>query len=142
MIETATPWRERMARAIGERAVTGRLLTSTTAISSAEEKARLFRETGAMAVDMESLAVAEAARAHQLAFLAVRVIVDSAFDALPRAVAAAANDKGHLNVWRLMGALARDPAELPPLIRLAQRYKAANRSLARVARAGALASTP
>jgi adenosylhomocysteine nucleosidase len=143
VVETATSWRKRVAERIGSRdVITGRLLTSTMAVGSIADKSRLFRETGAAAVDMESLAVAEAARVHQLPFLAVRVIVDSASDALPRAVTAAANDKGHLHVWRLMGALAREPAELAPLIRLAQRYRAANRSLAAVARVGALAPYP
>jgi adenosylhomocysteine nucleosidase len=141
-IETATSWRQRLAAAIGARVVTGRLLTSATAIGSIADKARLFRQTGAAAVDMESLAVAEVARAHHLPFLAVRVIVDSASDALPRVVTAAANHKGHLDLWRLMAALAREPAELAPLIRLAQRYRAANRSLAAVARVGALAPYP
>ncbi len=145
-VAIAGSWRERVAEAIAARAarernpiVTGRLLTSATAVGSLADKARFFRESGAAAVDMESLAVAQAAHAHQKPFLAVRVIVDSATDALPRAVTAAANEKGHLHIWRLIGALARDPAELAPLIRLAQRYRAANRSLAAVARLGSLA---
>jgi adenosylhomocysteine nucleosidase len=145
-LASASPWRERVAVALAARAapklnsvVTGRLLTSPTAIGSQAEKARMFRETGAAAVDMESLAVAEVARAQQKPFLAVRVIVDGAADSLPRAVTAAANDQGHLHVWRLIGALAREPTELGPLIRLACRYRAASRSLAEVARLGSLA---
>lgn len=146
VLASASPWRERVAAALAargapreKRVVTGKLLTSATAIGSRAEKARLFRETGAAAVDMESLAVAEAARAQQKPFLAVRVIVDGATDSLPRAVTAAANDQGYLHVWRLVGALARVPAELGPLIRLARRYRAASRSLAAVARLGSLA---
>ena len=140
-IETARDWCERLGAALAtQRPVTrGRLLTSRTAIGSPADKATLFRETGAAAVDMESLAVAEVARVHRLPFIAVRVIVDSAADALPRAVTAAADSEGHLQIWRLMGALARTPADLAPLIRLARRYRAANRSLAAVARAGSLA---
>jgi hypothetical protein len=85
---------------------------------------------------MESLAIAEVANTHRLPFIAVRVIVDSAADALPQAVTAAADNEGHLQIWRLMGALARTPADLAPLLRLARRYRAANRSLAAVARVG------
>jgi hypothetical protein len=88
---------------------------------------------------MESLAIAEIAQTHGLPFIAVRVIVDSAGDSLPRAVTAAADSEGHLQVWRLMGELLRTPADLGPLLRLAQRYRAANRSLAAVARVGSLA---
>jgi hypothetical protein len=67
------------------------------------------------------------------------VIVDSAEDVLPRAITAAADSAGHLQLWRLLGALVLAPTDLAPLIRLAQRYRAANRSLAAVARAGSLA---
>jgi hopanoid-associated phosphorylase len=143
-IVTASYWRKRLSEAITARhdvpqVVEGRLLTSPRAIGSLDDKATLFRQTGAAAVDMESLAIAEIAQTHQLPFIAVRVIVDSAGDAVPRAVTAAADGEGHLQVWRLLGALMRTPADLAPLLRLAQRYRAANRSLAAVARAGSLA---
>jgi adenosylhomocysteine nucleosidase len=130
-------WRERLAATIEARS--GRLLTSARSVGSVEDKAALFRGTGAVAVDMESAAIAEVAEQHGLPFLAVRVVVDSAEDVLPRAVTAAADNEGHLHIWRLIGALALAPNELAPLIRLAQRYRAANRSLASIARTGSLA---
>jgi len=116
----------------------GALLSSPQAIASVVAKRTLFRETGAVAVDMESYAIAELACAHRLPFLAVRVIVDRATDELPRAVAASADAAGPLRIWRLMSALARTPSELAPLLRLARRYRAASRSLAAVARVSAL----
>jgi adenosylhomocysteine nucleosidase len=99
----------------------------------------LFRETGAAAVDMESLAVAQAAQARQLPFIAVRVIVDNAADDLPHAVTAAADAAGQLQLWPLLIALARSPSDLAPLVRLAWRYRAASRSLAAIAPAVSLA---
>jgi adenosylhomocysteine nucleosidase len=142
---TAPHWRARLSEAVRTQGATalpivlqGRLLTSPKAIGSLSDKAALFQQTGAAAVDMESLAIAEIAHTHQLPFIAIRVIVDSAEDALPRAVTAAADSEGHLQVWRLMGALARAPGDLPPLMRLARRYRAANRSLAAIARVGSL----
>jgi adenosylhomocysteine nucleosidase len=142
-VTTDSRWRERLSEAIKARAPVahGKLLTSRKAIGSQADKANLFRQTGAAAVDMESLAIAQIARAHQIPFIAVRVIVDSAEDALPRAVTAAADAEGHLQVWKLMGELVRAPAELAPLLRLAQRYRAANRSLAAVASTGSLAGS-
>jgi hopanoid-associated phosphorylase len=130
-------WRNRLSATTGARS--GKLLTSARSVGSVEDKAELFRTTGAVAVDMESAAVAEVAEQHGLPFLAVRVVVDSAADVLPRAVTAAADSEGHLQIWRLIGALALAPNELAPLIRLAQRYRAANRSLATIARTGSLA---
>jgi adenosylhomocysteine nucleosidase len=140
-VATAQAWRERLSAAVAALAPvrSGRLLTTPRAIGSVADKAELFRATGAAAVDMESVAVGEVAEKHQLPFIAVRVIVDSAADVLPRAVTAAADNEGHLQIWRLIGALALAPNELAPLIRLARRYRAANRSLAAIARTGSLA---
>jgi adenosylhomocysteine nucleosidase len=143
-LETSRPWRERLSAAVSAHrsAVPGRLATSTRAVGSVADKAALFRETGAVAVDMESLAVAEVARSRNLPFLAVRVIVDSASDTLPRAVTAAADAAGHLHLWRLLGALILAPGDLLPLVRLARCYRVAGRSLAAVAAAGSLAPFP
>jgi hopanoid-associated phosphorylase len=148
-VETAPEWREHLSREIaayseGPRATLdlrteGKLLTSARAVGSLEEKAMLFRQTGAAAVDMESLSVARVARERGVPFVTVRVIVDSAEDSLPAAVTAAADSSGHLRLWRLMGALVRTPADLGGLLRLARRYRAANRSLATVGQAGSLA---
>jgi adenosylhomocysteine nucleosidase len=139
---TAQAWRDRLSGAVAALAPvrSGKLVTRFRAIGSVADKAELFRATGAAAVDMESAAVGEVAKRHQLPFIAVRVIVDSAADVLPRAVTAAADHEGHLQIWRLIGALALSPNELAPLIRLARRYRAANRSLAAIARTGSLAS--
>jgi adenosylhomocysteine nucleosidase len=140
-VTTAREWRERLGSALAPQhpLTQGRLVTTPGAVGSLAAKAALFRDLGAAAVDMESMAVAEVAQARKLPFIAVRVIVDSASDALPQAVTAAADSEGHLHIWRLMGALARTPADLAPLLRLARRYRAANRSLAAVARVGSLA---
>jgi hypothetical protein len=86
---------------------------------------------------MESFAIAEVAAAHALPFIAIRVIVDAATDALPPAVMVASRS-GQLRLWRLIWALACAPAELAGLIRLARRYEVARRSLRAVARAGPL----
>jgi adenosylhomocysteine nucleosidase len=139
-IETSRPWRERLSAAVScqLRAIPGKLVTSARAVGSVADKAALFRETGAAAVDMESLAVAEVAVARHVPFVAVRVIVDSAGDVLPKSVMSAADAAGHLRLWRLLAALALAPADLPALIRLARRYREAGRSLAAVAAAGSL----
>lgn len=139
-IETSRAWRERLSAAISSRlpAIPGKLVTSARAVGSIAEKAALFRETGAAAVDMESLAVAQVAVSRRVPFVAVRVIVDRAGDVLPGSVTAAADAAGHLRLWRLLGSLALRPADLPALVRLARRYRAAGRSLATVAETGSL----
>jgi adenosylhomocysteine nucleosidase len=131
---TATAWHERLriAIAIQRPVAVGRLLTSDTPIDTIADKARAFVETGAVAVDMESLAVAEVAAAHDLPFIAARVIVDTAADVLPRTLVAASRG-GQVNIRQLIGGLAAAPRDLVGLIRLARRYRAATRSLAALA---------
>ncbi len=137
---TSSEWRLALAAAVAAcRPVTGgRLLTSEDVIGSVADKAVAFRRTGAAAVDMESGAIAEAARAAAVPFLAVRAIVDTAEDQLPRAAIAAAGSS-EVRISRLLAALARSPGDLPGLVRLARAFRAASRSLAAVAHAGALA---
>ena len=138
---TSPDWLAQLSIAVAaQRCVAaGKLLTSSATIDAIADKAAAFRETGAVAVDMESLAIAEVAAAHRLPFVAVRVIVDTAADALPRAVAAASR-AGQLSIGRFIGGLALAPGELFAVIRLARRYRTAMLSLKAVARAGLLSS--
>ena len=133
-------WRELTTAAIVSRrtVVRGKLLSSSWAIEDVAGKAAAFRKTGAAVVDMESAAVARVAAAHALPFLAVRVIVDTAADALPAAVGAATGTGG-LRMSRLVIGILKSPSELRPLLRLASRYRTAIRSLRAVAASGALA---
>jgi len=109
-------------------------------LGSTAAKALAFSQTGAVAADMESSAVAEVASAARVPFLVVRAIVDTAQDALPEvALSAAGAGEERLRLSRLLATLARTPGELPALIRLAHRYRTASRALAAVAGSGALA---
>jgi adenosylhomocysteine nucleosidase len=139
-LPTTRHWRERLAAALaGQQPLErGKLLSSPQAIAAVAEKLALYRSTGALAVDMESLAIAQVAALQGLPFIAVRVIVDTAHDELPQAVVKASRT-GRVQTWRLIGALALAPAEFGAVVRLAQQYRAASRSLATVARAGSLA---
>ncbi|MGO9039523.1 MAG: phosphorylase [Steroidobacteraceae bacterium] len=132
---TARQWREPLAALVAADTPVagGKLLTSAHAIETVVAKDLAYRATGAAAVDMESAAVAQAAAIHGLPFIAVRVIVDTAGDAVPRAVVAASR-AGQVQNWRLIWGLLISPADIAPLIRLARRYRVAIRSLEAVAR--------
>jgi adenosylhomocysteine nucleosidase len=141
-LRTASAWRERIAQSLEARwpVRQGRLLTSVRALGAVADKAAAFRVTAAGAVDMESFAVAEVAAAHGLPFVAVRVIVDTAGDELPPALAGVADASGQLSVGRLLRSVVSEPASIATLLRLARRYRAARRSLRAIVRAGALTS--
>jgi hopanoid-associated phosphorylase len=123
-------WRERVAAAVSPLCTVteGNLLTSAYAIDTPAEKAAAFHRTGAAAADMESSAVAEVAAQHNLPFIAARVIVDTASDRLPRAVVAASR-AGRVQFGRLLAGMVLAPSEIAALVRLAQRYRIAMRSL-------------
>jgi len=123
---TCKAWRERVSASLGASCAAdmGTLLTSARVIATPLDKAAAFRDTGAAAVDMESAAVAEVAAAHALPFIAVRVIVDTAADALPPSVLAATRE-GRLRAGRLIAGLAAAPGDIAALIRLARRYRTA-----------------
>jgi hopanoid-associated phosphorylase len=134
-------WRELVTAAIAgrRRVVSGNVLTSAVAILDRAGKAAAFRETGAVAVDMESSAVAAVAAAHELPFIAIRVVVDVAGDALPVTALAATAGTGGIRLLPLVGGLFRHPGDIAALMRLAGRYLAARQALAAIARTGCLA---
>ena len=131
---TAGGWREMLSPLVAahRRVARGSLLTSAQPLATAAAKAAAHRNTGAVAVDMESSAVAKAARMHGLPFIAVRAIVDTAADEVPRAVSGA-SESGPVRIGRLFLGLIRSPADLVPLLRLAMRYRTAIASLRAVA---------
>ncbi len=137
---TAQLWRERLSASLSPHCAVraGVVLTAARSIASPQAKAAAFRDTGAVAVDMESVSVAQVAADHRLPFICVRVIVDTAADALPRAVVAASGS-GRVQIARLLAGLAVAPGEIGGLLRLTLRYRIAMRALKIVARAGSLA---
>jgi adenosylhomocysteine nucleosidase len=138
---TTASWRETLAASIAcyRPVASGALVTSIHPVAGVAAKAAVRHGTGAVAVDMESSAVAEVAAASHMPFMAVRVIVDTALDRIPSSVTAA-GESGQVRISRLLVGLARSPGEIASLLRLARRYRAAMRSLRTVAKLGRLAA--
>jgi adenosylhomocysteine nucleosidase len=143
-LRTSEQWRARMESALVRRGpvVQGPVLTSQELVCGSAHKSRLFHDTAAVAVDMESAAVGVVARLHGVPFMVLRVVADTAADALPavlqRAVGADHTDPLAWLSWlSLVGA----PATWPGLIRLGKRYKAARRVLRHCALCGCAAGS-
>lgn len=115
------------------RLYTGKLTESTEIVSSSREKRQLQLLTDAIALDMESVAIAKFADKKSLPFLAVRTVVDPVTMELPRAIGYAANAAGDIVLRRLLLFLLLHPAELPGLIRLGFYFNAAKSTLKRIA---------
>lgn len=137
--ETDGGWAARLAQAVGvgARGAPSRapLLQARHVVRTSAEKRAAFEASGACAVDMESAAVAEAARADGLPFLAVRAVSDAAEDDLPPATLVAVDGQGRLRRRALAGSLARHPGQLGALWRMRTTWRAALASLRSVARA-------
>jgi adenosylhomocysteine nucleosidase len=97
-----------------------------------EQKRELHRTTGALAVDMESHVVARLAAAHNLAFAAVRVIIDPAHRAIPSAALLGMRNDGSTEVWPVLRELMARPSQITRLARLVFDAFAARTELQRV----------
>ena len=114
--------------------IKGPIYTSTYPVSSAAEKSKLHSTHAAIAVDMESAAIAHVAREANAKFAAIRCIIDpSEFD-LPPAAEKGIRANGRLNTMLILGHLLKQPWDIGQLIRLANWYRAALRKLDQTAR--------
>jgi len=86
-------------------------------IMDATSKAALHAATGAFAVDMESHVVAEFATGKNLPWAALRAICDPAHRALPAIATAGLKADGQIDFVATLKSVARDPLQIPALIR-------------------------
>lgn len=107
----------------------GGLAESKTLVASCSEKSRLRERTGAIAVDMESVAVAKVAKHYQMPFLAIRAIADPADMDLPKAISASLNTQGDVELSKLLLFILSHPVEIPGLIKLGLHFQAAKNTL-------------
>jgi adenosylhomocysteine nucleosidase len=113
---------------------TGCLAESINIVSSSKDKKQLHSITGAVALDMESIAIAKVARQYNLPFLSIRVIADPVNMNLPLAINYSLNDRGDIMLGKLLSFLFLHPAELPGLIKLGLHFNAAKKTLKSVAK--------
>lgn len=118
-------WRSAGARA-------GRLVEVSRVAVTLEDKARLRRDTGADAVEMESSTLRSLARDRGIPSATVRVISDAAGEALPLDFNALMTAEDRIHFGRLAWAIARSPASLPRLLAFQRATAAAADALARV----------
>jgi len=129
-----TGWRGALVRRLAGRGLRGGvLLQGAQVLGDPDAKREAGRRHGAVAVDMESGALAAAAADAGVPFLAVRAIVDPLAWTLPAAVSAAFDASGDVRVDRVLGAALTHPSLWPDLLRLARAFAAARRTLAAVA---------
>ncbi len=131
VFDTDSRWRMQLCRSLKTRFPVdeGDLYQSPDVLKTATEKAAIATTTGAVAVDMESAAIARASADARRPFVAVRVVVDTSEDSLPAGVEAWIDEAGNRKPGAAWAVLV-NPRDWPSLVNLFRRYRAARRSLA------------
>lgn len=121
-------------RALLEGQAVDRLLAGEAVIARAADKARLWQETGASAIDIESGVVAEVAADRGIPFAVLRAVCDPATRDLPSAAVEALDEQGRVAPMKMASILARHPGQIISLIALGLDAARARKALIRGAK--------
>jgi adenosylhomocysteine nucleosidase len=132
--DTDPAWRSAAVQALGAQLAVseGDLLGVPAALLTSAAKLAAAATYGAAAADMESAAIAAIAARAGAPFLALRVIIDTAADALPADAESWIDERGNRRAAAALGAVLR-PAQWRSLWTLGLRYRSALRVLEQIA---------
>ena len=108
---------------------TGGILTTASPLLTSAQKALRFERCKALAVDMESAAVARVAASSGRPFFAIRAICDEANRSVPAALFDLVDELGRPRLLKLIGSLLHQPTLLPVLMRMQADFDRALRAL-------------
>ncbi len=134
--DTNGQWRDHVRQMLASTLNTkaGKLFTSTDLVDRSADKQLIRENSQAIALDMESSAIAEVAAANNLPFLVIRSIADPVRMDVPKTVLAGLNKQGQVELRKLLTYLAWHPWEIAGLIRLGLHFQAAQNTLKIAAR--------
>lgn len=122
-----------LAQEIG--AFEGAVFGASAILATEEEKSRAWRDTGALAVDLESDIVARIASQAGIPFFVARTVADTVYRELPPAALIPLSEAGTPNLARVLGSVLRRPRQIAALIALARETRMALSALAAPAHA-------
>jgi adenosylhomocysteine nucleosidase len=96
----------------------GRTLTVDKMVRGVAEKQALATQTGAIALDMETLAVATVCRNTKTRFMAIRVVSDDLSADLPPEVLSLVGDTGAIRFGAVIGSLLKRPSSIKDMWRM------------------------
>ena len=108
----------------------GRLLTADELVRTVASKKQLGEQHSALAVDLESLAVAQVARENKTRFLAVRVISDDLSADLPPEILSVVGATGSVRFGAAIGALWKRPSAAKDMWHMREQAQSAATRLA------------
>ncbi|WP_050990886.1 MULTISPECIES: phosphorylase family protein [Bradyrhizobium] len=110
-------------------AIYGPVTGSDVAVTSAAARYDLARRSGALAVDMESHAIARMAAVNGIPFLAVRVVMDGVQRRVPEAAVSCISSSGQTSLLRLGQLVLRRPRDASAVFLLCSDWPRARHSL-------------
>ncbi len=102
---------------------TATMLQVDRVILTTQEKARLHQQSGAVAVDMESLAVAQVCRESNTQMQVVRFISDTAHDSMPAEIVGLVNEEGNPQFLTALSRIMKRPRLLTELLAIERSNK-------------------
>jgi len=133
-VATDAAWRAALSGSrSGGGLISGAIVGRDRVVATPRAKAELRLRTGAVAVDMESHAVAVAAQATGVPFMALRVVLDAADQAIPWSVLAGIGPDGRSRALPVAAHLLVRPWEIADLLALARANRRALATLGRLA---------
>jgi adenosylhomocysteine nucleosidase len=121
-------WAGRLCRNLAHRKLPvrfGPLLSVARPVLEPLAKSRAFQSCGALAVDMESAAVAEVSREAALPFFALRAVCDPADCRIPPELLGLVDEQGRPQVLRILKTLLRRPLSLREMWRMQRQFRCA-----------------
>ncbi len=118
-----------LACCLGSEVRCGSILTTAAPLLTVAQKAHQFEQGKALAVDMESAAVASVAAACGKPFFAIRAICDESMRSVPAALFDLVDDLGRPRLARLVALLFHKPSLIPALLRMQGDFGRALRAL-------------
>jgi hopanoid-associated phosphorylase len=134
-LEVDAAWHMRLCKCLaGSNINTGPLIQSLRVVAEPADKAELFQSTGAIAVDMESAAIAQVCKDAGKSFMAIRAVADPAGRSIPAAVITAMDVNGRVSLAKLGQVVLRTPRLLTTLLQLRTDSRAAYATLTNIAK--------
>lgn len=113
-----------------KRLFVGKLCTADHIVRAREDKRELHERTKALAVDMESFAVAKTTRDRGVGLMAIRAISDDVSRDLPKEILAIFGPKGTIRTGALVGTILKRPGSVKDLWAIRENAVLAAKNLA------------
>lgn len=110
----------------------GKLITAEEPVLTPEDKLFMHERTGALAVDMESIAVAQTAKKAGIPFGCIRAISDDSKRGIPLESLAGVDETGKTQLGPILKAIMKRPSLIFELIPMGRDYSKALKALGKV----------